>query len=435
MDLRKLALLETIRAHPADDAPRLVYADWLEENGDCELAEFIRVQIERAERDEFDPAQKALGFRERELIEARGNDWVEKTLRVLLGYQAPPEEPAPEPLDQNRTRQLPPESRWQFRRGFPWVEVSAGQFLYNAQSIVDAAHVVQVHIGPDSTPELVQRVRAPGLLRPRREIFRDLLAAPALPIGAGLTLIDESDWESLSHLSPAIQITALHSRGTTAYRWHLRELARPGLAKLNELSLRYMSLTDPAMHELANRPCCDRLQTLDLHGNHITPQGVSILTSGAAPTRLRTLDLSDNPIGDAGAKHLARWAGLASVRVLRLAGCGLTASGATAIADSRHLRNLTQLNLQRNEIRGPGVAALLHHDVPWLKHLALLDLCGNRIGGQGARELTVAAPALASLRRLCVSFDRDDLTDHYIDDWLGKAYEDRLHLDWFAPSR
>src|SRR5262245_48764432 len=201
MDLREIALVETIRAHPSEDSPRLVYADWLEEHGECELAEFIRVQIERAERDEFDPAQKALAQRERELIEARGNDWVAATLRVVLSYQSPPDEPAIEPLDQNRTRHLPPESRWQFRRGFPWVEVSAGQFLSQAQQIVDAAPVVQVHIGPDSTQELVQRVRMPGLLRPRREVFRDLLDSPLLATGAtgiGLTLIEESDWESLS---------------------------------------------------------------------------------------------------------------------------------------------------------------------------------------------------------------------------------------------
>ena len=39
------ALLRTICANPADDLPRLVYADWLEENGRSERAEFIRLQI------------------------------------------------------------------------------------------------------------------------------------------------------------------------------------------------------------------------------------------------------------------------------------------------------------------------------------------------------------------------------------------------------
>lgn len=38
-------LLRSICLDPANDGPRLVYADWLDENGDTERAEFIRVQI------------------------------------------------------------------------------------------------------------------------------------------------------------------------------------------------------------------------------------------------------------------------------------------------------------------------------------------------------------------------------------------------------
>lgn len=32
--------------HPEDDSIRLIYTDWLEEHGDPERAEFIRVQVE-----------------------------------------------------------------------------------------------------------------------------------------------------------------------------------------------------------------------------------------------------------------------------------------------------------------------------------------------------------------------------------------------------
>src|SRR5262245_8205768 len=42
------ALIRSILAAPADDAPRLVYADWLEEQGRPEDAEFVRVQVELA---------------------------------------------------------------------------------------------------------------------------------------------------------------------------------------------------------------------------------------------------------------------------------------------------------------------------------------------------------------------------------------------------
>src|SRR5579884_1935214 len=40
------AFLAAINAAPRDDAPRLIYADWLDEHGDPERAEFIRIQFE-----------------------------------------------------------------------------------------------------------------------------------------------------------------------------------------------------------------------------------------------------------------------------------------------------------------------------------------------------------------------------------------------------
>lgn len=40
------ALFRAVCENPADDTPRLVYADWLEENGRVERAEFIRLQCE-----------------------------------------------------------------------------------------------------------------------------------------------------------------------------------------------------------------------------------------------------------------------------------------------------------------------------------------------------------------------------------------------------
>ncbi len=39
------ALLRAVCENPDEDTPRLVFADWLQENGDEARAEFIRVQI------------------------------------------------------------------------------------------------------------------------------------------------------------------------------------------------------------------------------------------------------------------------------------------------------------------------------------------------------------------------------------------------------
>jgi uncharacterized protein (TIGR02996 family) len=59
------ALLAAIRQAPDDDAPRLIYADWLDENGQPERADFIRVQIELARQD-----SPELRKREAELLSA-----------------------------------------------------------------------------------------------------------------------------------------------------------------------------------------------------------------------------------------------------------------------------------------------------------------------------------------------------------------------------
>jgi uncharacterized protein (TIGR02996 family) len=60
-----LALVAAIRSAPDDDAPRLVYADWLDEHGQPERAEFIRVQCGLARTE-----TPALLKRETELLAA-----------------------------------------------------------------------------------------------------------------------------------------------------------------------------------------------------------------------------------------------------------------------------------------------------------------------------------------------------------------------------
>lgn len=44
-----LALMDTCRLHPADNAPRLILSDWLEEHDEDAWSEFIRLQIEGVE--------------------------------------------------------------------------------------------------------------------------------------------------------------------------------------------------------------------------------------------------------------------------------------------------------------------------------------------------------------------------------------------------
>jgi uncharacterized protein (TIGR02996 family) len=87
------ALLHDIIEHPEDDTPRLVYADWLEEQGDpmgAVRAEFIRVQCRLAQlapvgKGEKRPEVLALQRREHELFAGRRADWVKSLPACFRG--------------------------------------------------------------------------------------------------------------------------------------------------------------------------------------------------------------------------------------------------------------------------------------------------------------------------------------------------------------
>src|SRR4051812_29315818 len=90
------AFLQDVAAHPYDDAPRLIYADWLSDQdvpAARARAELIRVQYALEDVPAGDPRRAALAQRERDVLLAHGEQWA-AGLRDL-GVQA-----------------------WKFRRGF-----------------------------------------------------------------------------------------------------------------------------------------------------------------------------------------------------------------------------------------------------------------------------------------------------------------------------
>src|SRR4051794_23075081 len=74
--------LRAIVEDPEDDAPRLVYADWLDEHGDPARAEFIRVQVRLATLSESDPQFAGLWAREKELRHAYSDVWRKELPRL-----------------------------------------------------------------------------------------------------------------------------------------------------------------------------------------------------------------------------------------------------------------------------------------------------------------------------------------------------------------
>lgn len=67
----RAAFISTILDNPADDTARLVFADWLEEHGEPERAEFIRCQIEAATA----PGKSGPGKRAAALLKKHEKRW------------------------------------------------------------------------------------------------------------------------------------------------------------------------------------------------------------------------------------------------------------------------------------------------------------------------------------------------------------------------
>ena len=74
---QELGLLKAIQEDPTNDAVRLVYSDWLEENGRLRRADFVRGQIALAGMTEDSPERRALAFRCRRLLDIHEGRWAE----------------------------------------------------------------------------------------------------------------------------------------------------------------------------------------------------------------------------------------------------------------------------------------------------------------------------------------------------------------------
>lgn len=82
-------LLQAIRNEPHDEGLRLIAADWLEENGEAERAEFIRVEMELATRHRsflWDQGTEAYLLERREHLWAchAGREWINHDPQLLL---------------------------------------------------------------------------------------------------------------------------------------------------------------------------------------------------------------------------------------------------------------------------------------------------------------------------------------------------------------
>jgi uncharacterized protein (TIGR02996 family) len=305
------AFLQAIIENP-EDAPRLVYADWLDEHGQPERAEFIRLQC-RLARGATDPdSLRRLREREGQLLRAHELRWT-APLHGLV-------------------------QRARFVRGFPErVTLTGEEFLAHADAVFRRAPVRHV-ILTEVAGRLPQLTDSPHLGRAGTLEFRTF---------AGLdvrTLVGSPHLGRLTGL--ILRYGCVEDEGAAALA------DAPALARLTTLDLYACGLGPGGVRAIAASPWLAGLTDLVLGGNEEAGDEGALALAGAGSrlSRLTRLHLSFAGVRDAGARALAASPALAGLRALDLGYNAVGAAGARALADSPHLRSLTQLVLRGNPL-------------------------------------------------------------------------------------
>jgi uncharacterized protein (TIGR02996 family) len=295
------ALLRAVCANPDEDTPRLVFADWLDEHGEAERAEFIRLQIGLARGN----ADAALREREKALLAAHGEKWSEPLLAIglpLVAYQKPKSSTI---------------NGIEYRRGFPYgVQIDEGEakFADHAIDLFRCAPVQRIafyhqwgYTKLRGCPELL-RVRELSLDRsgyetPELAVF---FGSKYLKNLARLELIADDD---NGHLAP----DGIELLSTTRNLPALRHL---------DLSHNWSSWDHPDeaswVKALLKGRLVERLESLWLRSTFLEDVGVEMLANSKRVRGLHHLNLSGNVIGEAGFRALATSPNLGSLTVLDL---------------------------------------------------------------------------------------------------------------------
>ncbi len=134
-------------------------------------------------------------------------------------------------------------------------------------------------------------------------------------------------------------------------------LATPGLSGLRILHLGNNRIDDAALEGLSRLPLRAPLRTLILRRNVVSDQGLTQLLESPLVEHLSMLDLGSNQLRLRGARMLAQTT-FGRLRILLLDNNEVGDTGALALAGSRPIQQLTQLNARGNRILGAGLEAL-----------------------------------------------------------------------------
>jgi uncharacterized protein (TIGR02996 family) len=353
-------LLSAILANPEDDSPRLVCADWLEENGDADRARFVRAQCELARLPAWDHRRPELARLATVSEARRGASW-RAELPALEGVE------------------------WaDFERGFvSTVRVKEPQPLYRHDAAIAAAAPVYRAELPAFDETNVPRPKGsvPWLRTLRLAGFGgdgNFTPHPDHSLIRGLSGLELAD------CVPEVDAGWVYTRA-------------------DQMPLTALSIAgDHALAESFARALADAVGSWQL----------TRLELGTTFVDYNTGYFDDAAIGAGGARALAEGRGLASLTALNLARQRIDASGLAEILASPHLRGVTELRVRSNDIT----------DVEAFRQstgagLVRLDLSENAIGGSGAAALA-ASPRLAGLA--CLELDTCEIFEDRVR-WLSSA--------------
>lgn len=383
-----LALLKAAKAEPDDDTPRLVLADWLQEQSDpadAARGEWLRCLVEADRLTPEDPRRPELEWRVREL---RGGHWGAWVVPLYpAGFHFPPDEST--------------------TRGGLLFPEAFGTELFQKKGMAV--------VGTEAFAWVA------GLIFQR---FTSLQMTKLLdsPVIDSVTALHFSPWVSLwptdfrllAECDRVRDLKSLHTHHSRVAEIGAVALARsPHLSGLRHLHLWNEQLYDSGFAALCDSEHLNELRSLvvpncelsihsagafgegrglpaltDLHmggTNRIGPDGTLILVSYERTGRLKKLNLWSNDVGDYGTEAICRAAHMNRLTHLDLSSNLLTNRGAVAIAGAAHLGTLEELNLRRNNIAGEGALALANS--PHLTNLRRLDVSANRIGAKASEAL------------------------------------------------
>lgn len=423
-------LLAACKDDPTSDEPRLILADWFEEQGEADRAEFIRLQLrEGPTYEDWYPTWAEDQARQDRLLRQHASDWFGASYashsccewRRALSDGANSE--VLEPRCQRGLLHLSASDRVARRikseippPALDWLEgLRLDGTGRDANALLRAPVVARF---TDLTlswgrpqPAAVANLLAQGhvrrfclLLDQSDSLLSTLAELPEFqPHELRLERIGSGEgFETLAASPIFTEVRRLSCqpghRGAA-----LAALARADhLSKLEKLFLIDDNLALKHLRTLFDSPVALRLSDLVVggYGEAGNPAAARAVAQGRALTGVKELNLGRNPISDDDAEALARSTVLGQLSSLKVTWCQLTADGALCLVTSPLAAGLEELNLSFNEFGDQVASALALSPIP--RRLRRLDLCRCGLTDAGVEALA-NSPHLASVQELDLS--------------------------------